>query len=241
MSMRVSPLALAVIGGLAMASVPGPAGAATSGYLRSPVAGAHGSDAVEKAVKVGHRHHRFHRRHHRFRHHRHFRRHHRHRHHFHFHWYYPYHYHHYRYWHRPHRHRRHFHHHYYGSNELGGALIGGALGAIVGSEIGHGKAGAVIGGAIIGAVIGSHIGRAMDEADRDHAAHVLETSRTGQPVEWRNPDTGNRYRMTPTRTYRNGAGLDCRDYTIQGRIGGREETLHGTACRDAQGNWRLDA
>ena len=58
---------------------------------------------------------------------------------------------------------------------------------------------------------------------------------------WQDADTGNLYTMTPTRTYRNARGQDCRDYTIWGWVDGYEENLDGTACRSAAGGWQLPA
>ncbi len=136
-----------------------------------------------------------------------------------------------RYW-RPHRHG--------GDNALFGTVIGAALGAIIGDSVsqGHGKAAVIVGGAVVGGIIGNRVGRSMDAADQHHVTVVLETSRTGRPVEWSNIDNGNRYTMTPTRTYQNSEGEDCRDYTLWGWVDGYEEKLQGTACRDEDGNWR---
>lgn len=244
MPIKTIAFSVALIGAFAVGWAPAPVTAAgLPGAFRPPPQGA--SAVHERHWRPGQPHvvevNGF-RRKHRHRHHRHFRRHHRHRHHFQwrFYWYEPHSYHRHRHYRHHHGHRYYGHHHS-GGNELAGALIGGALGAVIGSELGHGhgRGAAIVGGAVVGAIIGSHIGRAMDEADHHHAAQVLETSRTGHTVEWRNPDTGNRYAMTPTRTYRDPRGLDCREYTIRGWIGGDEETLHGTACRMPDGAWRL--
>lgn len=151
---------------------------------------------------------------------------------------------HYRNWHRHYRHQHRYWrpHRHGGDNALFGTVIGAALGAIIGDSVsqGHGKAAVIVGGAVVGGIIGNRIGRSMDEADQHHVTVVLETSRTGRSVEWSNIDNGNRYTMTPTRTYRNARGEDCRDYTLWGWIDGYEEKLHGTACRAEDGNWRTD-
>jgi surface antigen len=126
------------------------------------------------------------------------------------------------------------------NNELFGTVIGAALGAVIGNSVskGHGKGAIIVGGAVVGGIIGNQIGRSMDEADHHRTVVVLETSRTGHPVEGTNPDNGTRYTMTPTRTYRNAAGEDCREYTVWGWVDGYEEKLHGTACRSEDGAWR---
>ncbi len=69
-------------------------------------------------------------------------------------------------------------------------------------------------------------------------AQTLENVRTGVSSEWRNPDTGNYYQVTPTRTY-DTSGTPCREYTLEADIGGRSEQVYGTACRQADGDWRV--
>ncbi len=125
------------------------------------------------------------------------------------------------------------------TREQQGMVVGGLLGGLLGSTVGegHGKTAATILGALAGVAIGGSIGRSMDETDRLKTAHALETVRTGVPSRWRNPDTGNQYTVVPTRTYEGPQG-PCRDYTVDAVIGGRNETLHGTACRQPDGTWR---
>jgi surface antigen len=116
-----------------------------------------------------------------------------------------------------------------------GAIVGGALGSSVGE--GSGRTVATIVGAIAGGALGNAIGRNMDDTDRLKAAQALETSPTGAPVAWRNPDTGYQYTVVPTRTYQV-AGAPCREYTMDTVIGGRAEKVYGTACRQPDGSWR---
>lgn len=81
----------------------------------------------------------------------------------------------------------------------------------------------------------------MDETDRPKTAATLETVRTGVPSTWRNPDTGNEYVVTPTKTLETASG-PCREYTIDAVVGGKKEKVYGTACRqpDAVGTCRVD-
>lgn len=126
-----------------------------------------------------------------------------------------------------------------GPQEQTGMIIGGVLGGVLGHEVGggHGRTAATILGTMAGVAIGGAIGRSMDETDRLKTAHALETVRTGVPTQWRNPDTGNSYRVVPTKTTETAAG-PCREYTIDGIVGGRTEKIYGTACRQADGSWR---
>lgn len=126
------------------------------------------------------------------------------------------------------------------NQEQSGALLGGAAGAAAGSTIGRGsgQAAAIVLGALLGSVAGANIGRHMDEQDRVRAAQVFESYPTGSPGNWRNPDTGDTYSVTPTRTYETEQG-PCREFTMQASIGGRPDTVYGTACRQSDGSWKV--
>lgn len=125
-------------------------------------------------------------------------------------------------------------------NQDAGAVVGGVLGGVLGSNVGKGsgRTAAIIAGTLAGAVIGGKVGQYMDEQDRMKAQQALETTRTGEPVAWRNPDTNARYEMTPTRTYQTADSGPCRDYTMDAWIEGRKEVVTGTACRQADGTWK---
>ena len=127
-----------------------------------------------------------------------------------------------------------------GPNEEAGMVIGGVLGGILGQEVGQGRGqtAATIIGTLIGASTGGSIGRSMDDTDRLTVAPSLETVRTGVPSTWRNPDTGSRYTVTSTRTYE-GEGTHCREFTMDAEIGGSGEKVYGTACRQADGSWKI--
>jgi len=127
------------------------------------------------------------------------------------------------------------------SQEQAGMVIGGVLGGLLGNQVkgdGAGRTAAVIAGTLAGAAIGGAIGRSMDETDRLKTAASLESVRTGVPSTWRNPDSGNEYTVVPTRTYETSVG-PCREYTIDALVDGRKEKVHGTACRQPDGTWRV--
>jgi surface antigen len=126
------------------------------------------------------------------------------------------------------------------TKEQTGTVLGGVLGGVLGSQVGSGRGqtAATIIGAIAGGVLGGSLGRTMSENDRLKAAQALETTPTGQPAVWNNPDSGQRYTVTPTRTYEASDG-PCRDYRVNGTIDGRAEEVHGTACRQSDGNWHV--
>ena len=59
---------------------------------------------------------------------------------------------------------------------------------------------------------GSGIGASLDKlyAARTRQA-ALETSPSGAPSRWRNPETSNAGAITPTRTDRSACGIYCRE------------------------------
>jgi len=121
-----------------------------------------------------------------------------------------------------------------------GTVLGGVIGGVLGSQIGggSGKTIATIAGVLVGAYIGGYIGKSMDENDRYKAQQALEDNRVNQPSSWRNPDNGNNYTVTPTRTFTGSGGEPCRDYTTEAVIDGKKEIIHGTACRQADNTWQ---
>jgi len=126
------------------------------------------------------------------------------------------------------------------TREEAGAITGAAVGATLGAAAAgkHDQGFAIILGAMAGAAIGSTIGRYMDEQDRMRTSLALEKNRTNQSSTWVNPDTGNRYRVTPTRTFETHEG-PCREFTVDAVIGNRRQEVYGTACRQPDGSWKV--
>jgi surface antigen len=125
-------------------------------------------------------------------------------------------------------------------NEDVGTVVGGAVGGLIGAGFGDGSGqiAAAVAGALVGAYLGGRIGKSMDEADRVETNRALEANPTGQTSSWNNPDTGSRYAVTPTSTYRSSDDSPCRDYTTEAWIDGQREVVKGTACRQPDGTWQ---
>lgn len=126
------------------------------------------------------------------------------------------------------------------NNEGVGTVAGGVIGGLVGSQFGGGagQVAAAAGGALLGAYLGGNIGKYMDRQDRIEMQRALETAPVGQAVAWKNPDSGNAYRVKPTRTYYQDK-QPCREYLTEATIGGEKKKIYGKACRQADGSWRV--
>ena len=126
------------------------------------------------------------------------------------------------------------------NNEGVGTVTGGVVGGLLGSQFGggSGRVAAAGAGALLGAWLGGNIGRTMDKQDRMQMQRALETAPTGKAVRWKNPDSGNQYTVKPTRTYYQ-ASQACREYYTTAMIGGKSEQVHGKACRQSDGSWKI--
>ncbi len=70
-------------------------------------------------------------------------------------------------------------------------------------------------------------------------AAALEYNRDNQASTWRNPNTGANVSATPTRAFRSGSGENCREYQTTVTVSGKRENAYGTACRQADGSWKI--
>jgi surface antigen len=129
--------------------------------------------------------------------------------------------------------------------ETFGAIIGAGLGALAGSQVGGGKGKlvAVAVGTLAGAYLGGELGRSLDESEREAVADLtqdtLEHTPTGTAATWENPDKTVAAEVVPTRTTVAATGETCRDFEQTVMVDGRSETVHGTACREGDGRWRI--
>ncbi len=120
-----------------------------------------------------------------------------------------------------------------------GAVGGAAGGALIGQMIGHNTEATLI-GAAVGTMLGYIVGNEMDKYDKEQLNHVYERGVSNQRSSWINPDTGNQYAVTPQSPYQNTtSNQPCRKAEIQAIIDGKQQKTYTTACRDANGQWRL--
>ena len=122
-----------------------------------------------------------------------------------------------------------------------GALAGGALAYGLGQDSSKKELWTVL-GIGLGAMVGSNIGKQLDERDRYLMAqtfeHTMEKAPTNATGQWQNPDTGHGGTITPTNTIVT-YGTPCREFTQTVSIGGQMQEAYGTACRQADGSWKI--
>ncbi|MDD2464367.1 MAG: RT0821/Lpp0805 family surface protein [Desulfobulbus sp.] len=121
-----------------------------------------------------------------------------------------------------------------------GALGGAAAGGLLGQAIGH-STGATLIGVALGGMLGYIVGNEMDKYDRERLTHVYESGNSNRRSSWVNPDTGNRYSVTPQPAYRASGNQVCRRAEIQAVIDGKPQRTSSTACRNSYGEWELQS
>ncbi|HUD50984.1 RT0821/Lpp0805 family surface protein [Parvibaculum sp.] len=121
---------------------------------------------------------------------------------------------------------------------LGGAVVGGLLGSTIGG--GSGKTLATIGGALAGGLVGNNLATQLTCQDQNYLGNSTYRSLdSGQPVSWKNPDSGNYGDVTPVRSYNSQQGQYCREFQQTIYVDGKREQGYGTACRQPDGSWKI--
>lgn len=123
-----------------------------------------------------------------------------------------------------------------------GALAGGGLAYGLGQNSSNKEIWTVL-GIGLGAMLGNQIGQQLDERDRLMMGQsfqvALEQAPDNNSSSWNNPNTGNSGHTTPTRTVVASNGTPCREFTQTVMIGGQSQQAYGTACRQADGSWKI--
>jgi surface antigen len=124
---------------------------------------------------------------------------------------------------------------------VGGAVGGALLGSIIGR--GNGRLVATAGGAILGGFVGSSIGKSLDQADAAYAnqasQRAFENNQPGQPMPWKNPQSGNSGVIVPQGYTQAPDGTYCREYQQTIDVGGQQQSAYGKACRQPDGSWKI--
>lgn len=149
-----------------------------------------------------------------------------------------------------------------------GGLLGAVAGGLAGTQVGkgRGRTTAIIAGSILGGLAGGAIGNRLGQRDEQLAQQAtqqtLASAPVNQPVRWQNPQSGAYgdvvattpvYQQPVQVAYQPTAAsytttapvqqvLDCRDYKQTIFVDNqRYETAVGTACRQADGSWRIQS
>lgn len=118
---------------------------------------------------------------------------------------------------------------------VSGAVVGGLAGSLIGG--GTGQVVAIGVGAVAGALAGGYIGHSMDSTD-NNSAHQALNNPTNQSSTWENKKTGTQYTVRPTSRVMTYKGhKHCRKFETTAIISGKTHTMHGIACRQADGSW----
>ncbi len=120
-----------------------------------------------------------------------------------------------------------------------GSVFGALAGGLIGSQLGppeERNENALI-GAGLGFLAGYLVGNEMDKYDRGQVQQTLEYEPSGQTNSWVNPDTGNRFAVTPGPAYAE-EGRIYREVKLRGSIDGEREIIHAKAYRE-NGRWVL--
>jgi surface antigen len=125
-----------------------------------------------------------------------------------------------------------------------GTGLGAVGGAVLGSQFGEGsgKTVAAVVGALAGAWAGNKIAAGMSAQDQGYyegAAGKAAAAPVGQQITWYNPQSGNQGTITPVREGRSSDGSACREYQQTVTIGGKTTQAYGTACKQADGSWKI--
>ena len=140
---------------------------------------------------------------------------------------------------------------YAGSGFNGGSLLGAALGGFAGSHIGggSGRLAATALGVFLGSAIGSSAGSRCRTVTSSRYSGSTPYYREVRPHSHSQPQRYY-YQAPVTRVVSPAPRLQtviaapaeqtvCREYTAEAMIAGELQPIFGTACRQADGSWRI--
>jgi surface antigen len=126
------------------------------------------------------------------------------------------------------------------SGNMIGALLGGALAYELGKDSSN-KEIWVATGLIGGALAGGHYAVLTQKGQLMHQSAIhsnLETAQDNSTTSWNNPNNNEHGSVTVRNTNVNN-GTPCREFTQTIYVGGKAVQGYGTACRQADGSWKI--
>ena len=126
------------------------------------------------------------------------------------------------------------------SGNVIGALLGGALAYELGKDSSN-KEIWVATGIIGGALAGGHYAKLTEQGQLMHQSAIhsnLETAQDNSTTSWNNPNN-NAHGSVTVRNTNVSNGTPCREFTQTIYVGGKAVEGYGTACRQADGSWKI--
>ena len=123
-----------------------------------------------------------------------------------------------------------------------GIATGAAVGAIASPLIfGNTAWYTIAGGAAAGGFIGNYVGKNMSTQNRQQVAYTLDKAPDKQPYQFMsNPQNTPDLTVTPLRSYKI-SNQQCRDFELVTQDGVKTVYDKGSACKQADGNWKIRA
>ena len=125
---------------------------------------------------------------------------------------------------------------------------GNVIGALVGGGLAYGLAKDssnkdiwIAAGVAAGAIGGGHYAKLSQASQKMHVSAVhtnLETARDNTTTSWNNPNANESGSITVRNTSVSN-GTPCREFTQTVYVGGKAVEGYGTACRQADGSWKI--
>lgn len=89
-----------------------------------------------------------------------------------------------------------------------------------------------------GGPVGGYIEQFMDGTDKTKLSRGLDAG-IGKTTAWKNPASGLKFSVTPTRRVSADGGGICRSYTVRMTKTGITDKVNGTACVGRDGAWHV--
>lgn len=121
-----------------------------------------------------------------------------------------------------------------------GAVGGGAISGLACSRLGrgNGKIAITAACALAGGIAGLGIGNAIDRSNAQQHDTMFR-SPPGSQFRYQDPQTGGRGNLLMLQPTADATGSYCREFQHEAYVGGRMERMHGRACQQPDGSWRI--
>jgi len=122
-----------------------------------------------------------------------------------------------------------------------GKAIGGLIGIIAGDKVkGKNRAYAIMGAGLLSVYLGGKIGETLDEKNKESMNQAAQkTLRSGKVQTWGNPKTNVSGRVEPIGKITKSTKGNCQKIRHVVTKNGRKQTEDVTACKNANGQWKV--